>query len=193
MTRFGRIRSWAEDGFAAQAQRLEVAKSEKHYADYFRIRAGYLRGRVEGDTNAFDALMDTAERVLEGFTAPSDPDELLRAAAAGVVWERNEDVPAELWRPVWSEMFDKAGDGLWYGGLAPHKASMLWRVAHLRTFGALTSIDRLATAVRSTVRTVPFYIFVNVPVEEVLSIAAGCIDEYSSLVDEADSWIDPSP
>lgn len=193
MTRLGRIRSWAEDGFAAQAQRLEVAKAEKHYVDYFRIRAGYLRTRVEGDTKAFDALMDAAEPVLEGFAAPLLPQELLRAAAASVVWERYEDVPAELWRPSWSEMFDKAGDSLRHDDLTPDKASMLWRVAHLRSFGALPSIDRLADAVRSTVRTVPFYVFVNVPVEEVLSIASGCIDAYATLVDEADSWIDPSP
>jgi hypothetical protein len=193
MKRLGRIRSWAEDGFAAQGQRLEVAKAEKHYADYLRIRAGYLRGRVEGDTLAFDELMDAAEPVLEAFTAPSDPERLLRATAASVVWERTEDVPPELWRPVWSEMFDKAGDTLRHDDLAPDKASMLWRVAHLRTFGALTSIDRLAAAVRPTVRTVPFYIFVNVPVEEVLSIASGCIDAHTTLVDEADSWIDPSP
>lgn len=192
MTRLSRIRSWAEDGFAAQAQRLEVARAERHYADYFRIRAGYLRTRVEGDTMAFDTLMDIAEPVLEGFAAPLLPDRLLRSAAASVVWERNEDVPAELWRPVWSEMFDKAGDDLRYEDLAPDKSSMLWRVAHLRTFGALPSIDRLAAAVRSTVRSVPFYIFVNVPVEEVLSIASGCIDEHAALVDEADSWIDPS-
>ncbi|HSJ71057.1 MAG TPA: hypothetical protein VLA29_05340 [Acidimicrobiia bacterium] len=193
MKRLDRIRSWAEDGFAEQAQRVEVTKAERHYGDYFRIRAGYLRSRVEGDTIAFDQLMDAAEPVLEAFGAPSNPEGLLRAAAASVVWERTEDVPPELWRPAWSEMFDRAGDTLRHDDLAPDKASMLWRVAHLRTFGALTSIDRFAGAVRPTVRTVPFYIFVNVPVEEVLSIASGCVDAYTTVVDEADSWIDPSP
>ncbi len=192
MTRLGRIRSWAEDGFTAHAQRLEVARAEGHYDDYFRIRSGYLRTRVDSDNDAFDSLMNMAETVLEGFESPSGPEELLRAAAASVVWEQNEDVRAELWRPVWSETFDRAGANLRHDGVTPHKASMLWRIAHLRIFGALPSIDRLATAVRSTVRTVPFYIFVNVPIEEVLSIASGCTDEYASLVDDADSWIDPN-
>ncbi len=192
MKRLGRLRSWAEDGLAAQGQRLEVAKAEKHYADYSSIRAGYLRTRVEADTDTFASLMDASEAVLDGFPAASHPDELLRAAAASVVWERNEEIPAELWRPVWSEMFDTAGDRLRRDDVAPDKASMLWRVAHLRTFGALPSIDRLGATVRETVRTVPFYVFVNVPVEELLNIASGCLDEYSTLLDEADSWIDPA-
>jgi hypothetical protein len=68
---------------------------------------------------------------------------------------------------------------------------MLWTVAHLRSFGALPGNPRLTEHVRKPLNKVPFYVFANAPVDDVLDIAVGCTDRYRDLVEEADGWFDP--
>lgn len=183
-----KLRQRTEPAIRVQHQRREVARSTKHYAEFDQVRSGYLRTRTEGDPDRFDELMERTMSLTEAFASATTPDELLRAGAACVVVEQRDDCPAELWRPAWSELFDNAGDALRTPDVDPDKASMLWRVAHLRTFGALPSTD-VAASVRKPLDTVPFYIFVHAPSEDLVRVLSACTSTYQALVDEADSWI----
>ena len=73
-------------------------------------------------------------------------------------------------------------------GLDASKGSMLWRVGHLRTFGALPSTD-MAASVRSPLDSVPFYVFAHAPVDDLVRVLSACMSTYQALVDEADTWI----
>jgi hypothetical protein len=189
MNPLDKLRQKTEPTIRVQHQRREVARSTKHYADFNEIRSGYLRTRTEEDPERFDELMDRTVSLTDAFAAVMQPNELLRAAAACVVVEEREEHPRELWRPAWSELFDRAGDTLRPTDLDPGKSSMLWRVAHLRTFGSLPSTD-IAASVRSPLDAVPFYVFVHAPAEDLVTVLAACTSAYQALVGEADTWID---
>lgn len=187
---FDRFRARLEPAVVEQEQRREVARASKYLADHESIRSGYLRGRAEERSDDFEGLMEESQGVLARFD-DVDLDGLVRAAAACVVHEQRGGADRELWRPVWSERFDETGRRLRPAGIDAAKAEMLWLVAHYRSFGALPSNGRLTEHVRRPLNTVPFYVFVNAPVEDVLDIAAGCGDHYRALIDEADDWFDP--
>ena len=190
MNPLDKLRQRTEPAIRVRHQRHEVARSTKHYAEFDQIRSGYLRTRTEGDPDRFDELMDRTTSVTEAFETVTTPDDLLRAGAACVVVEQHDDCATELWRPAWSELFDKAGEALRMPGLDASKGSMLWRVGHLRTFGALPSTD-MAVSVRSPLDSVPFYVFVHAPVDDLVRVLSACTSSYQALVDEADTWIDP--
>ena len=188
MNPLDKLRQRTEPAIRAQHQRREVARSTKHYAEFDQIRSGYLRTRTEDAPDRFDELMERTTSVTAAFASVTTPDELLRAGAACVVVEQHDDCPTELWRPAWSELFDKAGEALRMPGLDASKGSMLWRVGHLRTFGALPSTD-MAGSVRPPLDTVPFYVFVHAPVDDLVRVLSACTSTYQALVDEADTWI----
>lgn len=188
MNPLDKLRQRTEPAIRVQHQRREVARSTKHYADFGQIRSGYLRTRTEDDPDRFDELMEQTTAVTGAFASVTTPDELLRAGAACVVVEQQDTSPKELWRPAWSELFDEAGEALCMPGLESAKCSMLWRVAHLRTFGALPSTD-MAASVRPPLDTVAFYVFVHAPVEDLVRVLSACTSAYQALVDEADTWI----
>ena len=173
-----------------QEQRREVGRAAKHLDDFTSIRTGYLGSRVEARSAEFDELMEESQSVLDRFDDVGG-DGLVRAAAACIVHESRGGADRELWRPVWSERFDETGGALRPEGVDPTKAAMLWTVAHFRSFGALPGNARLTEHVRKPLNTVPFYIFANAPIDDVLDIAVGCVDRYRELIDEADSWFDP--
>ena len=190
MKAFDRFRARLEPAVVEHEQRREVARASKYLTDHDSIRSGYLRSRAETRSQDFEALMEDSQEFLARF-ADVDLDGLVRAAAACVVFEQRGDADRELWRPVWSERFDETGRRLRPDGIDPAKAEMLWAVAHFRSFGALPSNERLTEHIRRPLNTVPFYIFVNAPIDGVLDIAAGFADRYRNLIEEAEDWFDP--
>jgi hypothetical protein len=188
MNPLDKLRQRTEPAIRVQHQRREVARSTKHYSDFGQIRSGYLRTRTEDDPDRFDELMERTTSVIGAFASVTTPDDLLRAGAACVVVEQQDECPKELWRPAWSELFDEAGEALCMPGLEPAKCSMLWRIGHLRTFGALPSTD-MAASVRSPLDSVPFYVFVHAPVDDLVRVLSACTSTYQALTHEADTWI----
>lgn len=180
-----------EPAILEQQQLREIRKAAKHLDDFASIRDGYLRTRVEQRSEEYDELMEESQAVLQRFDGV-DADGLVRAAAACVVHEDKGGADRELWRPVWSERFDDTGRALEPEDVEPTQASMLWTVAHLRSFGDLPNNDRLTATIRRPLDTVPFYIFVNAPIGDLLDIAAGCVDAYRGLIEDAANWV-PAP
>lgn len=190
MKAFDRFRARLEPAIIEQEQRREVANASKYHEDHMSIRSGYLRTRVEERREEFDILMDDSQPILARFD-DVDLDGLVRAAAACVVHEDRGGADRELWRPVWSERFDSTGASLHGDGVDPRKSRMLWLVAHYRSFGALPKNDRLTASVRRPLNAVPFYVFVNAPVGDILDVAADCVGRYGALIEEAGDWFDP--
>ena len=187
---FDRFRARLEPAVIEHEQRREVTRAAKYLDNQDSIRSGYLRSRVDERREDFDGLMEESEAVLARFDGV-DPDGLVRAAAACVVHEQRGGADRELWRPVWSERFDAAGRALRPDAVDGEKAEMLWTVAHLRSFGSLPSNERLTEHVRHPLNTVPFYVFVNAPVDDLLDVAASCVETYNDLITDADTWFDP--
>lgn len=191
MQAFNRFRARLEPAVKEQEQRREVAKAAAYLDDHRSIRAGYLRSRVDDRAEDFEGLMEESQEILGRFD-DVDPDGLVRAAAACVVHEDRGGADRELWRPVWSERFDDAGRSMRPEGVYGTTAEMLWLVAHHRSFGALPKSPRLTEHVRKPLNAVPFYVFVNAPVGDILDVAVDCVDRYRDLIDEADDWFDPT-
>lgn len=191
MKAFDRFRARLEPAVVEQEQRREVAKASKYLDDHVKIRAGYLRSRVDERRDDFDMLMEESQSFLARFQ-DADLEGLVRASAACVVHEDKGGAERELWRPVWSERFDAAGKAYQPDGMDPAKAQMLWLIAHYRSFGALPKDPRMTEHVRKPLNSVPFYIFVNAPVGDILDIASGCVEQYRGLIETADDWFDPA-
>lgn len=188
MQAFDRFRGRIEPAIIERRQRQEVDRATSHLTDFASIRSGYLRTRVEARPDEFEELMMTSQPILDRFDV-TDADDLMRAAAAAVVHESRGEADRELWRPVWSERFDEAGATLEPPDVPAEQAAMLWTVAHFRSFGTLPENDRLTADIRPPLHSVPFYVFVHAPVDDLLDIAAGCLEDYAALTDDAESWI----